>query len=101
MMKLEYEPHGVPAELRQLGVRRLAQFELFVPKLPVRGHVQTAQVVQQGRLAAPGRAEKHDQFPGIKLQIHSCQRADRRLSAPIDLRDSPHSEHPRARVHWR
>ena len=69
-------------------------------------HVQPAEDVEQGGLAAAGRAEQADEFAGVEFEVHAVQRHHVHLAGVIDLAQLPRFEHdPRGNrrrcVGWR
>ena len=52
--------------------------------------VEAAEDVEQRGFAAARRAEQHDQFAVVEIEVHAIERANLRLPAWINLRQPPH-----------
>jgi hypothetical protein len=92
VVELEHEADVVAAEARQLAVAGLGQVLAVVPDVAVRGHVETAQDVQERGLAAAGRAEQHHELAGIQIEIDAAQGVDLDLAHAIHLGDAARAE---------
>ena len=85
VVELKDKADGVAAVLREGRLVGCAQIPAAVKQRARSGRVEPPNVVEQGGLAAAGRAEQDDEFAGMKIEIDAGQRGDRGFAGAVDL----------------
>ena len=92
VVELKDEADVLAAEAGERGVVGGGEVVIAVADLAAGRHVEAAEDVQQGRLAAARGTEKDDEFARVEIEIDAAQRVDLHLAHAVDLGDAVHVE---------
>ena len=101
VVELEHEAHVLAPKARERRVIGAAQILAAIKHLPAAGHIQPAQNVQQGGLAAARRPQHHHQLAALQRQIHPAQRAHLHIAHVIGLGQPLRPENGRSGCNFR
>ena len=96
IVELEHEADVLAPEARQLRLVRAAEVVVEEVGLAARRDVESAQDVQQGRLAAARGPQEHDELRGVDVEIDPAQRVHLDLAEPVHLREAARDQHRRS-----
>src|SRR5690606_22078580 len=99
VVELEHEADVAATVLRQATVVRGREVLVAVPERAGGRAIEPAEDVQEGRLAAPRRAEKDHELPWGEAHVHRPQRVHTHASHLVDLGDPTGFEERAGRGH--
>ena len=85
IVELEYESDMLAPVLRERRLVGARQVDVPVQHLPAGRHVETADDVEQRRLARAGWSEQHDEAAFVEQQVDLPQRVHLDLAHAVDL----------------
>ena len=93
VVELEHEADVTAPVLGQRRFASRAQVLLAEHDLTGAGGIEPAQDVEQGRLAAAGGAQQHDEFAAGNVQVDFVQGAHGNVAAAVGLAQAPDAKH--------
>ena len=93
IVKLKHEADVLAPVARQGRVVEFGELLAAIEDRAARGHIQTAQNIEQRALAAAGRTEQHDELARVQLQVDAPQRVHVDLAHVVDLGQVAGREH--------
>jgi hypothetical protein len=98
IIELEDEPDVLAAILREGAIVCRDEVVIAKPHLPACGRVESAQNVQQRRLAAARRTKNHDELALEEVEIHALEREHVHFSHVVGLLQSSRMKHGPSRL---